>query len=330
MTIFKLAVKPKSYCRMALVGPAGSGKTYTALQLATQMTNSVALIDTEYDRSLKYAGEFTFYQVRIRDCHPANLIELIHTAKEEGHEAMILDSFSSAWNGRSGVLWLVDKVTRAGERQSAQDAWREVNPLQQELLDTLLDIRMHVFVTLRTKVAYAQEQKFDPTTNRVKTQNVRVGLQPIQRDGIEFEFELLAEMDHTNTLRFTKSLCSKLQHQEFPLPGKELARLIKEWLDEGASSDEGIREEEELKRSLREEIRGKMGAARRDERQLTDYLFALYGRSSLYSLEVEELREVSGYLDEKIQQASRAREKTKTRERGMSVVTRESEGWQEG
>ncbi len=330
MTVFQLAVKPKAYSRTALVGPPGSGKTYTALSLATHIARSVALIDTEYDRSLRYAGDFRFFQVGIRDCHPANIIELIHQAKEEGHDGLILDSFSSPWIGRSGILWLVDKATRAGERPSAQDAWREVNPLHQELLDTLLGIRMHVFTTLRTKNAYTQEQRLDPVSNTIRSHSYKVGLQPIQRDGIEYEFEWVAEMDHTNTLTFTKSLYPKLQHQQFPFPGRELAVIMKGCLDDGMDVDqERLREEERRKRELRDEIRGKVKEAGRDERQMTDYIFALYGRSSLYSLEVEELREVCSYLDERIEQAGRAREKSKTRERKSEVIVEEGEGLQQ-
>lgn len=333
MGIFKLAVKPKSFCRMAIIGPPGSGKTYTALSLAAHLGDRVALVDSEFDRSLKYARDFTFFQVGLTDCHPAEYIEAIHRAVEEGFQSVVVDSMSHAWNGRSGVLSLVDKATRVGERSSPQDAWREVNPLQQELIETILRVPIHVICTLRTKIAYSQVQRVDPQTNTVRMMSERTGQQPIQREGIEYEFELTAEMDQSNSLTFIKSLHPKLQYKQYPLPGKELALSIKEWLDDGAPIDEEIKAREEEKRVLREEIKEKLPRARRDERQLTDYLFAMYGRSSLYSLEPGELEEVVGFLDERIAQAEKSQRtgsSGKSKEsKSKVIIIDESEGHQQ-
>jgi hypothetical protein len=63
-----------------------------------------------------------------------------------------------------------------------------------------------------------------------KTAPRKVGLAPVMRDGIEYEFDVLGDMDHENTLDITKSRCPKLTGASFPKPGKELADGLKEWL----------------------------------------------------------------------------------------------------
>ena len=111
-----------------------------------------------------------------------------------------------------------------------------------------------------------------------------------------------------------------------------LALSIKEWLDDGAPIDEEIKAREEEKRILREEIKEKLPRARRDERQLTDYLFAMYGRSSLYSLEPGEFKEVIGFLDERITQAEKVQRSNsgKSKEaKSKVIIIDESEGHQQ-
>jgi hypothetical protein len=58
----------------------------------------------------------------------------------------------------------------------------------------------------------------------------KIGLQPVMRDGTEYEFDVCGEMDQENTLQATKSRCPKLSGGVFPKPGKELADALKEWL----------------------------------------------------------------------------------------------------
>ncbi len=63
-----------------------------------------------------------------------------------------------------------------------------------------------------------------------KTVPRKVGLAPVMRDGIEYEFDVCGDMDQENTLVITKSRCPKLAGGVFPKPGKELADVLKEWL----------------------------------------------------------------------------------------------------
>src|SRR5437868_1621038 len=54
---FKKATRKQARLRMALIGPAGSGKTFTALKIAHYLGKRIAVLDTERGSASKYAGE---------------------------------------------------------------------------------------------------------------------------------------------------------------------------------------------------------------------------------------------------------------------------------
>ena len=62
---FQQATKENIKLRMALYGPPGCGKTYTALQLASILGKKIGLIDTEYGSSRKYANLFDFKSLEL-------------------------------------------------------------------------------------------------------------------------------------------------------------------------------------------------------------------------------------------------------------------------
>jgi hypothetical protein len=99
--------------------------------------------------------------------------------------------------------------------------------MHNELIDRIIGAPMHVLVSLRAKTEWVLER--DEKTG--KTAPRKVGLAPVMRDGIEYEFDVCGEMDQENTLIITKSRCPKLTGGVFVKPGKEVADVLKEWLD---------------------------------------------------------------------------------------------------
>lgn len=82
MRIIK-ATKVKSKARICLAGPAGSGKTYSALAMARVFGDRIVVIDTENSSSAEYAGEFSFDFdiIPIEDIFsPKVYVEAIHEA----------------------------------------------------------------------------------------------------------------------------------------------------------------------------------------------------------------------------------------------------------
>jgi hypothetical protein len=227
MTVFNRATTKQSRLRLALIGPAGAGKTYSALRIAAGLGDKVALIDTERGSASKYAGEFVFDVCELESHHPKSYIDAIHAAGAAGYEVLILDSLSHAWAGRDGALELVDKAGKRGAANSFS-AWRDVTPLHNALVDAILTSRCHVIATMRSKMAYVQEKD-----DRGKTVIRKVGLQPVQREGMEFEFDVIADLDTDHNLSVAKTRCSAIDGEVYHRPGPELGKTLAAWLGQG-------------------------------------------------------------------------------------------------
>jgi len=224
---FRKAVKHGAKLRLAVCGPSGSGKTYTLLTLATELGGPIAVVDTERGSASKYADLFEFDVLELGSYDPRNLVEMIDAAAEGGYHVLCIDSLSHFWMGKDGELDLVDRIARRTQSSNSFGAWKQVTPLHNELVDRIIGAPLHVLVSLRAKTEWVLER--DEKTG--KTAPRKVGLAPVMRDGIEYEFDVCGDMDQENTLVITKSRCPQLTGGVFMKPGKEVAVILKQWLD---------------------------------------------------------------------------------------------------
>lgn len=230
---FVRATKQQAKLRLALIGPAGSGKTYTALNIAQHLGERIALVDTERGSASKYADIFSFDVLELDSFHPQRYIDAIHEAEQAGYDVLIIDSLSHAWAGKDGALELVDKAAKRASGNSFA-AWREVTPIHNALVDTMIAARLHLIVTMRSKTEWVVEK--DERTG--KTQPRKVGLAPVQRDGLEYEFDVVADMDIDNNFIVSKTRCTALTGAVVAKPGKEVADILRAWLTSGAPASQ--------------------------------------------------------------------------------------------
>lgn len=210
--------------RVALSGPSGSGKTYTALQIARGLGQKVAVIDTERSSAAKYAELFDFAVLELDSFSPAQYIKALQAAEAQDFEVVIIDSLSHAWNGKGGALEMVDVVQRR-YRGNTFAAWREVTPVHNAMIDAILLSRCHVIATLRTKTEYVLQEN-----HRGRMVPVKVGLAPVQREGIEYEFDIVANLDQEHTMRVTKTRCPMLDQVALTQADERVGQVIKAWL----------------------------------------------------------------------------------------------------
>lgn len=230
---FKKAERTQSRLRMALIGPSGSGKTMTALKVARGVAGEagkIALIDTERGSASKYSDETDFDALELDDFAPKRYIEAIEAAAAGGYDVLIIDSLTHAWSGRGGILEMVDKAKRNDRNNNAFGAWKDATPLHNRLLDSMLGSPCHVIATMRSKTDYAQVP--DPQREG-KTKIEKVGIGAIQRDGVEFEFDIIGELDSDNLLTITKTRYSPLRGYSEHMAGQPLGGKIRGWLVEG-------------------------------------------------------------------------------------------------
>lgn len=230
-SLFQKARKEKSKLRLAIAGPSGSGKTYTALALATGLGKRVAVIDTERGSASLYADKFNFDEVTLADSHAVTeYIACIEEADAEGYDVLVIDSLSHAWMGKDGALERVE-ANKARNNGNSFTAWRDVTPNHNRLVDAILGCNMHVIATLRAKTEYVQEKDANG-----KTVIRKVGLAPIQRDGMEYEFTLFGDMNHDHQLIVTKSRCDEFADAIITKPGKPMADKLLAWLNNGVKA----------------------------------------------------------------------------------------------
>jgi hypothetical protein len=228
---FTKATKKQAKLRMAIDGPSGSGKTYTALRIATALGQRVAVIDSERGSASKYADQFEFDVLELDgDFAPNTYSEAIRAAGAEGYDVIIVDSLSHAWEG---ALEEVDKVVKRSRSGNSFNAWKDVTPMHNRLVQTILSSTAHVVVTMRVKTEWVQER--DERTGKLAPK--KVGMAPIQRAGVEYEFDVVGDLDLEHNLIISKTRCPKLDGGVFPRPGPEVAAVLSEWLSDGVAAE---------------------------------------------------------------------------------------------
>ncbi|WP_027500425.1 ATP-binding protein [Rhodococcus sp. UNC363MFTsu5.1] len=227
MIAFEPATKDEAKARIALCGPPGSGKTYTGLALAFGLGKRVVVVDTERGTASKYVGVngWQFDRHNAVRYSPASLVEILGSAAGQSYDVLLLDSWSHYWEGVDGMLEQVDQRAKSGNSFSG---WKEARPDERRMIDALLAYPGHVIVTMRSKVEYVVE-----VDERGKKVPRKVGLKPIQRDGIEYEFDIVGDLDLGNTLTVSKTRMPTLAHAVIDEPGLALAEQVREWLEDG-------------------------------------------------------------------------------------------------
>ncbi len=229
--VIRRASRTESRLRLAIMGPAGSGKTYTALKVARLLVGDgrVIVIDSERGSAELYADEpdiaGAFDTIDLDSYHPQAYIDAIKAADDAGAAVIIVDSLTHAWSGDGGALTLVDQAQARQKSGNSFTAWRDVTPLHNRLVDAMLGTRAHIVVTLRTKTEYVLEED-----SRGKKVPRKVGMAPVQRDGLEYEFTIVGDMDIDHRLVVTKSRCAAVADAVFVKPGEDLVAPLRAWL----------------------------------------------------------------------------------------------------
>ena len=236
MAGFQRATKAAAKLRLGLIGPAGSGKTMTALRIAAGLGGRIAVIDTERGSASLYVGErgLDFDVMELDSYEVERFLEAIDAAAAGGYSTLIIDSLSHAWAGKGGILEFVDKAGKRSQTGGNFGAWRDATPRHNALVDAILGAPLHVICTLRSKVEYVVENVGG--RNQVR----KVGLQPVQRDGLEYEFTVVGDVTQDHDLVVTKTRALFLKDQVIREAGEDLGRQLAGWLASGTEQRPGV------------------------------------------------------------------------------------------
>jgi hypothetical protein len=228
------AQRKKSKMRLGIAAPSGAGKTYSSLLIAQGLAalghTRIGVIDTENGSADLYADLVPDgYDVITLTApySPARYVEAIHLLEQSGHGVIIIDSLTHAWSGEGGALDRQGKI--ADKSGNSWAAWRQVTPEHNALVEAMLQSPSHIIATMRSKTEYVQEK--DDRTGKMTVR--KVGLAPVMRDGIEYEFTVFMELTHDHTASASKDR-TRLFSGEFFTPDVEIGEKMHHWLESGA------------------------------------------------------------------------------------------------
>lgn len=230
MSSYKRAERKKLKARVALCGPGGSGKTWSALLLAKGLGGRIALVDTEHNSAELYAHVCEFDVARLLPPYtPTRYLALMKEAVADGYDTIIVDSFTHVWSGEGGLLEMNDMAAKAKFKGNSYMAWSDTTPKYRRLIENMLALPAHVITTIRSKTLYGE------TEVGGKKSYVKLGAGPEQRSGIDYEYTVFLDLDMNNIAIASKNRTS-LMKDPFVI-SEETGEELREWLDGGTAID---------------------------------------------------------------------------------------------
>lgn len=218
--------RKKAKIRMALQSPSGAGKTMSALLIAKGMTgdwNKIAVIDTENNSSDLYAhlGDFNVLQLEA-PFTPERYMKAIEACENAEMEVIIVDSVSHEWEGMGGILNIHNGMTG-----NSFTNWGKLTPRHNAFVQRMLQSKCHIIGTIRSKQDYVLAEK------NGKYVPEKHGLKGVTRDGMDYEFTLVLELDLKHNATSTKDRTGLFMDKPPFIPTEETGKMILDWCNEG-------------------------------------------------------------------------------------------------
>lgn len=225
---FQKAVKKQAKLKIGLSGPSGAGKTYSALKIASGMSSKrIALIDTENRSASLYADEFDFDSNELDPPYTVDkYINAITEAIESNkYDVLIVDSITHQWAGEGGILNQKEILdSRPGSNHWTN--WAKLTPEQERFKNAILHSNIHMICTMRSKQEHAMQD------DNGKKKVVKLGMAPIQREGMEYEFTVMFDLAANHTAIASKTRIKAFDDKVFT-PNKATGQQLIRWLMQG-------------------------------------------------------------------------------------------------
>lgn len=227
--MFKKATRQLAKAKIALTGPSGSGKTFSALRLAHGFGGRWAVLDTENNSAGLYCDRFSGWEYEIAAISPPytakKYFDAIDYAISQKYDGLIIDSASHLWAGEGGLLQQKEALDSRGGNSYTN--WGQITKLHEQFKSYIQNAPLNMIVTMRSKQEYVMEQN-----EKGKSAPKKVGLAPIQRDGLEYEFTVVFDigMDHQFVVSKDRT---GLFDGTITTITESTGQTIKDWLGDG-------------------------------------------------------------------------------------------------
>ena len=246
----KKAQRTKAKLRLGISAPSGGGKTLGALLVAyglmkekypdlpdEKLWEKIAVIDSENGSGELYVGaDVEKANMKIGQYNAVTLNAPFEADKytgaltlceDAGIEVGIIDSTSHLWAGEGGLLEQQQNATKRSG--NSYTAWRDITPQHNHFVESMLQSNMHIIATMRSKTEYVQEKDSNGHTIVRK-----IGLNPVQRDGMIYEFTVFFEIDAEHQAFGSKDRTGIYDQKTFVITPK-IGRELMRWLEGGTS-----------------------------------------------------------------------------------------------
>ncbi|CAL1517827.1 AAA family ATPase [Chitinophaga sp. MM2321] len=219
------AQRNKAKIKMALAGPSGSGKTKSSLLTAYGLCgcwNKIAIIDTENNSADLYADLGPYQVLTLSPPFTTEkYINAIITCQQKGIEAIIIDSITHEWEY---ILDIHGNMTG-----NSYTNWNKVTPMHNSFVQAILQSPVHVISTIRTKQDYVLTEK------NGKMVPEKVGMKAITREGMDYEFTLVLDLDMKNQATASKDRTGLFMNKPPVIITPDMGIEILEWCNQGST-----------------------------------------------------------------------------------------------
>jgi hypothetical protein len=214
---------------MAVQGPSGSGKTWGALALAKNLwpEAKICAIDTENESASLYADKFTFDTIPLGPPFTtARYVECIDASVKAGYDVLIIDTITAQWDGSGGILQRKNEMDMRGGNSFTN--WSSFTPEHEAFKQIMLQAPIHVIATMRSKQDYILQ-----ANDKGKQMPKKVGMAPIQRDQIDYEFTIVFDVQMDHKAVSSKDRTGLFNDKVVDLADPMTADAIRGWLESG-------------------------------------------------------------------------------------------------
>jgi GTPase SAR1 family protein len=223
------AEKKRVKLKMAVQGPSGSGKTWGALALAKNLwpQAKICVIDTENESASLYADKFTFDTIPLGPPFTtARYVECIDASVKAGYDVLIIDTITAQWDGSGGILQRKNEMDMRGGNSFTN--WSSFTPEHEAFKQIMLQAPIHVIATMRSKQDYILQ-----ANDKGKQMPKKVGMAPIQRDQIDYEFTIVFDVQMDHKAVSSKDRTGLFNDKVVDLADPMTADAIRGWLESG-------------------------------------------------------------------------------------------------
>lgn len=228
------AARKQVKIKIGLQGPSGAGKTYSALLLAFGLVedwSKIAVIDCENTSSALYSHLGSFNVLSLSEPYsPERFIEAIEICENAGMKVIIIDTISSEWSGKGGIL----EIHSNAPGQNSYFNWAAVSPRHSAFIQKMLQSPTHIIATIRSKQDYALSE------SQGKIKPIKVGLKGIARDDFDYELTVVLNIDIKHNATASKDRSGLFMDKPPFIITEKTGKRIKKWCEAGESLDEII------------------------------------------------------------------------------------------